>query len=89
MTASALELALLAESVEQTADHATEKSDDDKPKRKVERLLELRSCCGLAAMRALNGHAVQTPNDPSSATRRTGRHDGHRDAPAGLDAMMG
>jgi len=32
---------------------------------------------------------VMTPNDPSSATRRTGRNDCNRDAPAGLDAMMG
>jgi len=30
-----------------------------------------------------------TPNDPSSATRRTGRNDCNRDAPAGLDAMKG
>jgi len=29
---------------------------------------------------------VATPNAPSSATRRTGRYDGHRDAPAGFAA---
>jgi hypothetical protein len=32
---------------------------------------------------------VERPNDPSSATRRTGRTDCNRDAPAGLDAMKG
>jgi hypothetical protein len=35
-----------------------------------------------------NGRTM-TANDPSSATRRTGRNDCNRDALAGLDAMMG
>jgi DNA-binding XRE family transcriptional regulator len=32
---------------------------------------------------------VKRPNDPSSATRRTGRHDCNRDAPAGFAAAHG
>jgi hypothetical protein len=33
--------------------------------------------------------ACVTPNDSSSATRRAGRHDGNRDAPAGFAAAHG
>jgi hypothetical protein len=32
---------------------------------------------------------VERPNDPHSATRHAGRHDGNRDAMAGLEAMVG
>ena len=32
---------------------------------------------------------VKRPNDPSSATRRTGPNEGHRDAPAGFAAAHG
>ena len=42
--------------------------------------------------KVLKCHRVERvvwPNDPSSATRRTGRHACNRDAPAGLDAMKG
>ena len=34
-------------------------------------------------------HGVQRPNDPSSATRRTGRNDCNRDALAGFAAAHG
>jgi len=32
---------------------------------------------------------LKRPNDPGSATRRTGRNDGHRDAPTGFAAAYG
>ena len=35
---------------------------------------------------SLSGHGVKRPNDPSAATRRTGRNDGNCDAPAGFAA---
>jgi len=34
-------------------------------------------------------HGVMPPNDPSSATRRTGRNDCNRDAHAGFAAAHG
>src|ERR1043166_1088348 len=37
----------------------------------------------------IGARRVMRPNDPSSATRRTGRNDGHRDAPAGFAAAHG
>ena len=43
----------------------------------------------IAAVRSQVNAFMVTPNDPSSATRRTGRDDCNRDAPAGFAAAHG
>jgi hypothetical protein len=59
-------------------------------KRKVaHRESALRTNPKAASISRMGVNVIMPPNDPSSATRRTGRNDCNRDAPAGFAAAHG